>query len=76
MGRTLTGTLHGSTITLDTIESERGVQQPESVESRRVRVVVEPLDDVDLVLTPAQQARLLIHWAEYGPQGPIEDGGD
>jgi hypothetical protein len=74
MARTLTGTLHGDTITLDTVDAASGAESPAS-ESRRVRVVVEPLEDADLVLTPEQQARLLISWAERGPQGPIEDGG-
>jgi hypothetical protein len=40
-----------------------------------VRVVVEPLDDADLILTPEQQTQLLIHWGKHGPQGPIEDDG-
>lgn len=75
MGRTLTGTLHGSTITLDTFETDPGARQPAEPESQRVRVMVEPLHDAALVLTPEQQARLLTYWADHGPQGPIEDGG-
>jgi hypothetical protein len=74
MAHTLTGTLHGDTITLDTVDAPSGTEPP-APEGRRVRVVVEPLDDADLVLTPEQQARLLVTWAERGPQGPIEDGG-
>jgi hypothetical protein len=72
MTRTLTGTLHGTTITLDTVEA---ASASVSAEGQRVRVVVEPLDDADLLLSPDQQRRLLLAWAEHGPQGPIEDDG-
>ncbi len=74
MTKTLTGTLHGTTITLDTVEATSGTG-PVSSEGQRVRVVVEPLDDADLLLSPEQQRRLLLAWAEHGPQGPIEDDG-
>ncbi len=70
---TMTGTLHGNLITLDTIE-------PAAKEARdqgqRVLVALEPLDEADLELSPEQQAQLLRAWAEDGPQGPIEDEGD
>lgn len=74
MAQTLTGTLHGTTITLDTVEATSGVESA-PFEGQRVRVVVEPLDDADLILSPEQQERLLVAWAEHGPQGPIEDDG-
>ena len=74
MAHALTGTLRGHTIILDTVEAPSGTK-PAASESRRVRVVVEPLHDADLILTPEQQARLLIGWSERGPQGPIEDAG-
>jgi hypothetical protein len=73
MAKTLTGTLHGTTITLDTVGAAS--EKNSVTEGQRVRVVVEPLDDLDLVLTPEQQRRLLLAWAEHGPQGPLEDGG-
>jgi hypothetical protein len=72
MTRTLTGTLHGTTITLDTVEA---ASASVSAEGQRVRVVGEPRDDADLLLSPDQQRRLLLAWAEHGPQGPIEDDG-
>jgi hypothetical protein len=74
MAQTLTGTLRGITITLDTVEATSGVESAPSG-GQRVRVVVEPLDDADLVLSPEQQRRLLLAWAAHGPQGPIEDDG-
>jgi hypothetical protein len=74
MAQTLTGTLRGTTITLDTVETTSVVEPPRS-DGQRVRVVLEPLDDADLILTPEQQARLLAAWAEHGPQGTIEDDG-
>jgi hypothetical protein len=70
---TMAGTLHGNVITLDTIEPAPK-EAPEK--GQRVLVALEPLDEADLVLSPAQQAQLLRAWAEHGPQGPIEDEGE
>ena len=73
MGETLTGTLHGSTVTLDTVGAPLSEDEP--LQGQRVRVVLEPLDDTDLQLSPQQQAQLVKAWAEHGPQGPIDDEG-
>jgi hypothetical protein len=62
------GTLHGQTITLD--------QEVPPLEGRRVRVLIEPLEERDIVLSPEAQAELWKVWAENGPQGPIEDEGE
>ncbi len=70
---TMTGTLHGNLITLDTVEP---AAKETSDQGQRVLVALEPLDEADLVLSPEQQAQLLHAWAEYGPQGPIEDEGE
>ena len=70
---TMTGTLHGNVITLDTIEPA-AKKAPD--QGQRVRVALEPLDEADLVLAPEQQAQLLRAWAEHGPQGPIDDEGE
>jgi len=71
MPQTLTGTLHGNTITLDVI---RPIPKELRTERQRVRVNLEPLDDAEIELSPEQQAQLLREWAESGPQGPIEHG--
>jgi len=62
----ITGVLHGTTITLDT--------PVPPLDGHRVRVTVEPVDDLDL--PPADNVTLLREWAAHGPQGPIEDGDD
>ncbi|HEX9733818.1 MAG TPA: hypothetical protein VGG06_17745 [Thermoanaerobaculia bacterium] len=67
---TLTGTLHGNVITLDASELS---PEESRLEGRRVRVSVGPLDDGDLELAPAEQAKLWQRWVESGPQGPIKD---
>jgi len=61
----LAGTLHGNTITLDSAVPP--------LEGRRVRVVIEPLDEGEVTLTPNQQAQLWRAWVERGPQGPIAE---
>jgi len=61
----LEGTLHGNTITLDSVVPP--------LEGRRVRVVIEPLDEGEVTLTPNQQAQLWRTWVEHGPQGPIDE---
>jgi hypothetical protein len=59
------GTIHGNTITLDA--------EVPPLEGRRVRVVIEPLDAAEVVLSPDQQAQLWQAWARSGPQGPIDE---
>ncbi len=71
MPQTLTGTLNGNTITLDAI---RPLSEETKTVGKRVRVVLESLDDAEIELSPEQQAQLLQDWAENGPQGPIEHG--
>ncbi len=73
MAQTMTGTLQGNVITLDTIDPavKKALKQ-----AQRVLVALEPLDEADLVLSPEQQAQLLRAWTEHGPQGPIEDEGE
>ncbi len=70
---TMTGTLHGNVITLDTIEP---AAKEEPDQGQRVLVALEPLDEADLVLSPEQQDQLLRAWAKDGPQGPIDDEGE
>ena len=70
---TMTGTLHGNVITLDTIDPAAKAAPDQG---QRVLVAVEPLDEADLLLSAEQQAQLLRAWAEHGPQGPIEDEGE
>lgn len=61
----LEGTLYGNTITLDSAVPP--------LEGRRVRVVIEPLDEGEVILSPNQQAQLWQAWVERGPQGPIDE---
>lgn len=65
MADSLTGLLHGNTITLD------GAVPP--LEGRRVRVMIEPLEDKDAPFSRERQQELWQEWSERGPQGPIED---
>jgi len=60
----LEGTLYGNTITLDSAVPP--------LEGRRVRVVIEPLDEDEVISSPNQQAELWRTWVERGPQGPID----
>ena len=39
----------------------------------RVRIVVEPIEEAEIVLTPEENARLLREWLEHGPQGPLDE---
>jgi len=59
------GVLHGQTIELD--------QAVPPLEGRRVRVLIEPLEESDIALTPEAQEQLWQAWIEKGPQGPIEE---
>jgi len=44
------------------------------LEGRRVRVVVEPVEEA--AVDRAEQQRIWEAWAVHGPQGPIEDDGE
>ncbi len=59
-----TGTLHGTTITLDA--------PVPPLEGRRVRVILESLPAEEAPLAREEQDRLLREWAATGPQGPLE----
>ena len=59
------GVVHGNVITLDKPMS--------SLEGKRVRVAVAPIEDADLELDPATRAKLWNTWVEHGPSGPLED---
>jgi len=63
----LAGTLYINTITLDSAVPP--------LEGRRVRVVIEPLDEGEVILSPNQQAELWRTWVERGPQVPIDEDG-
>jgi hypothetical protein len=43
------------------------------MDGKRVRVLLEPLDD-EKRLTAEEQRDAWREWVEHGPQGPIEDG--
>ena len=62
---TLTGRLHGNQITLE--------ENPAQLEGRLLRIVVEPIEDPELQLSPEEQRAALNAWIERGPQGPLED---
>ncbi len=65
---TATGTLQGNVVTLD--------QAVPPLEGRRVRVVLEPLNDSEPELSADEQARIWKAWVDHGPQGPIDDEGE
>jgi hypothetical protein len=60
----VTGVVHGSTITLDA--------PVPPLDGRRVRVVIQPVDAADLVLSEQEQDRMWREWVDQGPQGPID----
>ena len=66
MAAAVSGVVHGNVIELD--EAVPGL------EGRRVRVVVEPVDDAPE--DRAEQQRAWEAWAARGPQGPVEDDGE
>jgi ribosomal protein L12E/L44/L45/RPP1/RPP2 len=65
MVRQTTGRLAGKVITLDTLVP--------ALEGLRVKVVIEPLDEAEVTVAEAAQARLWAEWAATGPDGPIDD---
>ncbi len=64
MATEVTGVVHGSTITLDT--------PVPPLDGRRVRVVLQPVDGADLVLSEQEQDQLWREWVDHGPQGPLD----
>ena len=65
---TLTGRVHGNTIDLDAVPSA-------PFEGKRVRVVLELVDD-DVLLSTAEQGLAWNAWVTQGPDGAIEDDGE
>lgn len=59
-----TGTVHGTTVTLDA--------PVPPLDGRRVRVILESLPADEDALPREEQHRLLREWATTGPQGPLE----
>jgi hypothetical protein len=66
MATTKTGTVHGTTIELESTVPE--------LDGKRVRVVLEAVDEQRV--TAEQQVELWKSWVARGPQGPIDDGTD
>jgi hypothetical protein len=64
----LRGRLHRNTITLEATLP--------SLEGKEVRILIEPVEEADLELSPVEQARLWREWAAHGPEGPIENDGE
>lgn len=65
MSVAVSGRVRGNTITLDHNLAE--------LEGKRVRVVVEPADDLEQTLSTEQQALLWQAWIERGLQRPITE---
>lgn len=63
----VTGLVRGKTVTLDSAVPD--------LEGQRVRVTLEPVEEVD-ALPPQAQDSLWKEWVERGPQGPIEPDAD
>ena len=68
MTKSVTGLLHGKTITLD--------EEVPPLEGQRVRVVLELVENADARISAETQAQLWREWVEQGPDGPIEDHGE
>lgn len=64
----VTGVVHGSTIALD--------KPVPPLDGCRVRVVLEPVETADLVLSEQDQDRFWREWVDRGPQGPLEGDDD
>ncbi len=62
----ISGVVHGKVIELD--------EAVPALEGRRVRVVVEPFDEI--TTDPAELVRAWDAWAARAPDGPIEDDGE
>jgi hypothetical protein len=63
------GRVHGSTIDHDAVPSA-------PFEGKRVRVVLELVDDDDVRLAAAEQGLAWNAWVTHGLDGPIEDDGE
>lgn len=66
MAAPLKGLVQGKTVVLD--------EAIPPLEGKRVRVVLEPVDEPDL--TGASNVEAWRQWLARGPQGPIEDEGE
>lgn len=66
MTAAVAGVVHGKVIELD--------EPVPGLEGRRVRVVVEPVDEP--TADRVEQQRAWEEWAARGPQGPIDDDGE
>ena len=66
MSAAVSGVIHGKVIELD--------EPVPDLEGRRVRVVVEPVEEG--AIDRAEQRRAWEKWVAHGPQGPIEDDGE
>jgi hypothetical protein len=66
MAAPLQGLVQGRTVVLD--------EAVPPLEGKRVRVVLEPVDEPDL--TGAANLESWRQWLTSGPQGPIDDEGD
>jgi hypothetical protein len=66
MAAPLKGLVQGKTVVLD--------EAIPPLEGKRVRVVLEPMDEPDL--TGASNVEAWHQWLTSGPQGPIEDEGE
>lgn len=65
MNKSTTGLVHGDHIALDAPVPD--------LEGRRVRIVLEPVEDVEHAIDPGEQRQLWQEWMKTGPHGPIED---
>ncbi len=66
MTAAVAGVVHGNVIELD--------EPVPGLEGRRVRVVVEPVDEA--AADRVEQQRASEAWVARGPQGPIDDDGE
>jgi hypothetical protein len=65
MAETLMGKLQGKTITLE--------EPVPPLDGRRVRVLLEAVEDSEVQLSDGEQEELWKAWTERGPQGPIDE---
>lgn len=65
MAEAVKGLLRGNIITLDSAVPP--------LDGKRVRVLLEPVNEMESKLSAEAQRDLWRQWVEHGPQGPIED---
>jgi hypothetical protein len=65
MAEALIGRLHGKTITLE--------EPVPPLDGRRVRVLLEAVEDSEVRLSDHEQDELWKAWTERGPQGPLDE---